>query len=130
MGLSNEELGHYLKCLRESLGYSTYDVNKLCDISQSYLSLVENGKRKPSAVILKKLAPIYNVNYIDLYEKAGYLDLAESEKLSNSTNNKNTNNFRYANHNGINTEGLNKEEIEEINRFVEFVRNKKKNEGK
>lgn len=130
MGLSNEELGHYLKRLRESLGYSTYDVNKLCDISQSYLSLVENGKRKPSAVILKKLAPIYNVNYIDLYEKAGYLDLAESEKLSNSTNNKNTNNFRYANHNGINTEGLNKEEIEEINRFVEFVRNKKKNEGK
>lgn len=124
MGLSNKELGHYLKFLRESLGYSTYDVNKLCDISQSYLSLVENGKRKPSAVILKKLAPIYNVNYVDLYEKAGYLDLAESEKLSNTTD------FRYANHNGINTEGLDDNDIEEINRFVEFIRNKKKNEGK
>ena len=124
MGLSNKERGHYLKLLREGLGYSTYDVNKLCDISQSYLSLVENGKRKPSAVILKKLAPIYNVDYVDLYEKAGYLDLAESEKISNNKD------FRYANHNGINTEGLDDNDIEEINRFVEFIRNKKKNEGK
>lgn len=40
------------------------------------------------------------------------------------------NDFRYANHNGINTDGLNKDEIEEINRFVEFIRNKKKNEEK
>ena len=38
-----------------------------------------------------------------------------------------TNDFRYANHNGINTDGLNKDEIEEINRFVEFIKNKKKN---
>ena len=65
MELSTKELGQYLKTIRESLGYSIYDVNKLCNISPSYLSLMENGKRKPSAVILKKLAPIYNVNYID-----------------------------------------------------------------
>ena len=36
------------------------------------------------------------------------------------------NDFRYANYNGINTDGLNEEEIEEINRFVEFIKNKKK----
>ena len=43
----------------------------------------------------------------------------------------NTNNdFRYANHNGINTEGLDENDIEEINRFVEFIKNKKKNEKK
>lgn len=36
------------------------------------------------------------------------------------------NDFRYANHNGINTDGLNEEELEEINRFVEFIKNKKK----
>lgn len=125
MELSNKELGIYLKSIRESLGYSIYDVNRLCHISPSYLSLMENGKRKPSAVILKKLAPIYNINYIDLYEKAGYIDLIESEKLSS-----NNNNFRYANHNGINTDGLDDNDIEEINRFVEFIRNKKKNEGK
>lgn len=80
MSLSNKELGIYLKNIREALDYSTYDVNKLCDISQSYISLMENGKRKPSAIILKKLAPIYNVDYLDLYEKAGYIDLIEDEK--------------------------------------------------
>lgn len=80
MRMTNIELGRYLKTIREQLGYSTYDVNKLCDISPSYLSLVENGKRRPSAIILKKLAPIYNLNYLDLYEKAGYIDLIEDEK--------------------------------------------------
>ncbi len=79
MNLSNIELGQFLRSVREGLGYSTYDVNKLCDISPSYLSLVETGKRKPSAIILKKLAPIYNLDYIDLYEKAGYIDLIEDE---------------------------------------------------
>lgn len=86
MYLSNEELGKYLKLVRESLGYSTYDVNKLCDISPSYLSLMENGKRKPSAIILKKLAPIYNIDYLDLYEKAGYIDLIDAEKAQNTRN--------------------------------------------
>ena len=75
MILSNKELGKYLRDIREQLGYSIYDVNKLCDISPSYLSLMENGKRKPSAIILKKIAPIYSLNYLDLYEKAGYIDL-------------------------------------------------------
>ena len=113
MELSNVELGLYLKTIREQLGYSIYDVNKLCHISPSYLSLMENGKRRPSAIILKKLAPIYNLEYIDLYEKAGYIDLAESEKISKETNNI------------INTDGLDSNDIEELTRFVEFLKNKK-----
>ena len=80
MQLSNKELGKYLKDIREGLGYSTHDVNKLCEISQSYISLMENGKRRPSPIILKKLASAYFLDYIDLYEKAGYIDLAEYEK--------------------------------------------------
>ena len=81
MQLSNEELGRYLENARKIKGYSTYDVNKLTEISQSYISLIERGKRKASAVILKTLAPVYGLNYLDLYEKAGYLDLIEDEKL-------------------------------------------------
>lgn len=83
--ISNNELGRYLNTIRESLGYSTHDVNKLCDISQSYISLMENGKRKPSPVILKKLSSIYNLDYIDLLEKTGYIDLAEKEKISKNS---------------------------------------------
>lgn len=80
MQLSNEELGRYLENARKLKGYSTYDVNKLTEISQSYISLIERGKRKASAVILKTLAPVYGLDYLDLYEKAGYLDLIEDEK--------------------------------------------------
>lgn len=122
MELSIKELGQYLRNLREVLGYSTYDVNKLCDISPSYLSLMENGKRKPSAIILKKLAPIYNVNYVELYEKAGYIDLAEKERLSINSNN----NTEYV----IDTKGLTEDEIESVKRYVEFIKNERKNETK
>lgn len=34
--------------------------------------------------------------------------------------------FRYASHNGINTDGLDEKDIAEVNRFVEFIKNKKK----
>lgn len=34
--------------------------------------------------------------------------------------------FRYASNGGINTEGLDENDIEEINNFVEYIRNKKK----
>lgn len=124
MEFSKLELARYLKSIRENLGYSIYDVNKLCQISPSYLSLMENGKRRPSPIILKKLSSIYNIDYNDLLTKAGFSELVEDKKKSKN------NDFRYANHNGINTEGLDENDIEEINRFVEFIKNKKKNEKK
>lgn len=91
MKLSNKELGQYLKDIRESLGYSTHDINKLCEISQSYISLMENGKRRPSPIILKKLASAYFLDYIDLYEKAGYIDLAETERFNHNLQRNNAN---------------------------------------
>lgn len=80
MEFSTYELASYLRNIRESLGYSIYDVNKLCDISPSYLSLMENGKRRPSPVILKKLSSIYHINYNELLIKAGFSDLIEENK--------------------------------------------------
>jgi len=78
--MNNKELGEYLKLLREKCDLSTRIVYERSGVSNSYLSLVENGKRRPSAIVLKKLAPIYNQDYLDLYEKAGYADLVESER--------------------------------------------------
>ena len=80
MEMSLKEMGAYLKKLREDKGLSTREVYELSKVSNSYLSLVENGHRRASAVVLKKLAPVYNVNYLDLYINAGYADLAEYEK--------------------------------------------------
>lgn len=38
--------------------------------------------------------------------------------------------FKFASYNGINIDELDEKDIEEINRFVEFIKNKKKNEKK
>lgn len=79
--LTNVELGTYLKNVREDKKISLRDVEKLTGIGYSHLSMIENGKRNVTPALLKNLAKIYMVDYIDLYEKAGYLDLIESEKL-------------------------------------------------
>ena len=82
--LSNKELGAYLKKLREDRNLSLRQVDYRSSVSYSHLSMIENGSRKPTALTLKELAKVYNIDYIDLYEKAGYIDLAESEKLKSS----------------------------------------------
>ncbi len=123
--MTNKELGIYLKTHREGLDYSTYDINKLCNISPSYISLVENGKRKPSPIILKKLSSIYNLDYIDLLQKAGFIDLAEKEKIDSKTTN-----VHSTSHNRINIDELDENDIEELNRFIEFLKSKKKKNKK
>lgn len=78
--LTNQELGAYLKKIRESKDLSLRQVDYQSSVSFSHLSMIENGSRKPTALTLKELARVYNINYLDLYEKAGYIDLAEYEK--------------------------------------------------
>lgn len=86
--LTNKELGEYLKKIRKSKDLSLRQVDYKSDVSFSHLSMIENGSRKPSPLTLKELAKIYNLDYIDLYEKAGYLDLAEKERLENKSTSK------------------------------------------
>ena len=78
--LSNKELGKYLKDSRNAKGLSLRQVNKISDISYSHLNMIENGKRNVTHALLKNLAKLYGLDYIDLYEKAGYIDLIEDEK--------------------------------------------------
>lgn len=79
--LNNKELGLYLKHIRENKQMSLRQVDYQSSVSFSHLSMIENGTRKPTALTLKELAKVYNIDYIDLYEKAGYIDLAEKEKI-------------------------------------------------
>ena len=78
--LSNKDLGKYLKNVRDSKRLSLREVNKMTDISYSHLNMIENGKRNVTPALLKNLARLYNIDYIDLYEKAGYIDLIEDER--------------------------------------------------
>ena len=88
-------------------------------IAKSSLSEYINGKYEAKQDGVFLLARALNVNEAWLMG----CDVPMEKETS-------TTDFRYANHNGINTDGLDDNDIEEINRFVEFIRNKKKNEGK
>lgn len=77
--LNNIELGQYLKKIRESRNLSLRTVERLTGIGYTHLSMIENGKRNVTPALLRNLSNIYNIDYIDLYEKAGYIDLIEDE---------------------------------------------------
>ena len=70
-----ENLGEYLKRLRLEQRFSQREVEERSGVSNSYLAQIERGDRRPpSAEILRKLAPVYNVPVRDLLEAAGLLD--------------------------------------------------------
>lgn len=77
------EFGKYLKELRECRKLTTRQVENFCGVSNSYLSLIENGKRGiPSPDILNKLAPVYRIQYEDLMVAAGYLTTGIDQSLT------------------------------------------------
>ena len=78
--LTQKELGKHLKELRKSKNLSLRKVDELTDITYSHLNMIENGIRRVTPALLKNLATLYNVDYLDLYEKAGYIDLIEDDK--------------------------------------------------
>lgn len=74
-------LGSYLKEIREDRQLSLRDVERLAkegslgaDVSSGYLSMLErNGVKQPSPRILYTLATVYEVEYMELMGKAGYI---------------------------------------------------------
>lgn len=130
-------LGDIIKQYRTQHQLSLQDFADLIGSSRSYIHMLEknlnpttNKPISPSIETLKLLAQAMHMDLDYLLKLLNdnqeiYLDEDEYKKqFSTNTN------FRYANHNGINTEGLDEKDIEEINRFVEFIKNKKKNEKK
>lgn len=69
-------LGEYLRETRLQQDLSLKDVYKETGISDSKLSRIENDANvsNTAPVILQTLAKLYNINLIELYCMAGYLD--------------------------------------------------------
>jgi len=67
------KLGVFLKELRIKNNLTTMQVEVKTGISNSYISLIERDKRKPSVEILHKLAKAYRVKTEDLLRFIGYL---------------------------------------------------------
>ena len=78
-----EQLGAILKKARMKKGYST---RKLAELSESAsnaeISMLENAKRlKPDPIMLKSIAKILDLDYIELFQLIGYIDKSIPESL-------------------------------------------------
>ena len=71
----DEEIGPLLRRLRGQTGLR--EVGRRTGISNSYLSQIEKGDRRPGPSVLKRLATLYGVEVQDLLERAGFLDAPE-----------------------------------------------------
>jgi len=79
-------LSDYLKALRTASGFTLRQVEEATEVSNAYLSQLENDKiSKPSPDILHTLAGFYGVEYEVLMEKAGYLKKRDSSGSGEKT---------------------------------------------
>lgn len=79
------EFGLYLKELREKRELSLRKVDELTNINYSHLNQIEHGQRNVTPALLKNLSSVYKVDYMELFEKAGYVDLINNEKQHSYT---------------------------------------------
>jgi len=77
------KIGLFLKELRLKNSLTTKQVEVKTGISNSYISLIERNKRKPSAEILNKLAKAYRVKTEDLLRFIGYLPPIQNKVNTN-----------------------------------------------
>lgn len=59
-------IGDVLKRMRLIYGYKASEMSKMLNISPSYLSEIENGKKQPSLDLLKKYAEIFGIKLSSL----------------------------------------------------------------
>lgn len=100
-----------IKQLREEFHLTQIQLAEKLNKTQQAISLYENGSNEPDLDGYIMLSKIFNcsIEYI-----AGKSDIRNPEEI------------KFANNNGIDIEGLSEEEINEIQRQVEFMRWKKK----
>lgn len=108
-------LGYLLKEARELLKFTLRDVENATDISNAYLSQLENDKIKsPSANYLYKLAHVYRLPFEELLNRAGVIE----STITNHSSEKNTNNI------ALYSESLTDEEEKEMFKYLKFIRSK------
>jgi transcriptional regulator with XRE-family HTH domain len=106
-------LGAVLKGLREAKSFSLRYVEEKTDISNAYLSQLENDKaRKPSANILYKLADIYQADFQSLMLLAGIMQ--DATALNRSLG-------EYV----FSKDSLTPEEESELIQYLKFIRARK-----
>lgn len=81
----NESFGSYLKQLRKNKGLSLHDVYEETGITDSRLSKLErNQVADPTVSTICKLSMLYNVNVVELLDRAG-MNIYDTLPLKNTS---------------------------------------------
>ena len=104
-----------IKFLREELNMTQQELANKLNGAKSTVAMYEKGDRKPSMEILLRLSDIFDcsIDYI-----LGKSDIKNPEELKN---------VKFANSSGLDTEGLDEEDLEELQRQIEYMKKLKKN---
>lgn len=85
---AQDPLGPFLKRARNSLGISLREVEARTEVTNGYLSQIENQLiAKPSPNVLFELAELYGIDYADLLNRAGHrVPVSSTKQTSDSLN--------------------------------------------
>lgn len=110
------ELGVYIKRIRNEKGLSIRKVSELADISHTEVKRIEDGIRKqPSPQVLRSLSAALSTPYEELMAAAGYID--EVPVFDNDSTS-------VAGISG--TEDLTPEELDQVNNYIAFLKSQRK----
>lgn len=109
-------LGKRIELERFRLGLNQIELAKRLNLSSSAsISQYEKGDRVPSDDIKLKMCEIFNCSLDYLLGKSDIRNAEELQKV------------KFANSSGLDTEGLDKEDLEELQRQIEYMKKLKKN---
>jgi transcriptional regulator with XRE-family HTH domain len=68
--------GQFIKDSRKVLGWSQAELARRCDVSNTYISEIENGNKKPSFEVLEKISLAFDLplSYMILINEDGVKD--------------------------------------------------------
>ncbi|MHA3788275.1 helix-turn-helix domain-containing protein [Flavobacterium hauense] len=112
-------LGATLKEARKNVGLTLRQVEDMTDISNAYLSQLENDKIKnPSVNILSKLSSLYKVSLKTLLSNAKMIDKKEAQQEEI--------NLSFAQKIAFRAEDLTEEERNDVLKYLEFIKSRKR----
>jgi transcriptional regulator with XRE-family HTH domain len=112
-----KELGATIKESRNMRGWSLRLAEEKTGISNGYLCLMEQGEiKEPSPHMLQKIADAYQIEYLRLMELAGYIETPKSKAST---------------HDSVGValsstlKELSKDQIDDVKKYIQFIRSKK-----
>jgi transcriptional regulator with XRE-family HTH domain len=113
--VTTTNLAKMLATLRETKGVSLRELQTATGISNAYLSQLEQGKaEKPAPDKLEAIARFYEVPYMELMRAAGYVEAAGASRDPSAAEL------------ALMSANLTAEELEQVTKYIQFLRFQKK----